>query len=420
VRIKPRIRIVLAWRPRFSARRTNLSCCFRPVWVGVAITRIAAALGLGVRKGLEEHLTPYVKGSELVNVRQDRWVLDFFGLPEREVAASFPEAYQHLRDIALPERQVNNDKGFRERWWIFGRPRTELRPALEGLPRFIATTETTKHRIFCFLPAGTRPDHAIAAIALDDAAALAVLSSRIHVTWSLSAGGRLGIGNDPRYNKSKCFDPFPFPDATEAQKARLRSLGEELDAHRKAQQAAHSKLTLTQIYITLEKLRAGERIEGKDREIYDQGLVGILKDIHDRIDAEVAAAYGWPATLTDDEILHRLVDLNRERAAEEARGLVRWLRPDYQNPAGTAATVKGEQTTMDVGTAAPAAKVPWPKALPEQIAAVQAALEELGEATPEQLARQFHRGCAATVQPLLESLTALGHARITEAGRFAS
>ena len=56
-----------------------------------------------------------------------------------------------------------------------------------------------------------------------------------------------------------------------------------------------------------DRLRAGDRIEGKDKEIYDQGLIGILRDIHDQIDAAVADAYGWPATLSDDEILHRLV-----------------------------------------------------------------------------------------------------------------
>lgn len=64
-----------------------------------------------------------------------------------------------------------------------------------------------------------------------------------------------------------------------------------LDAHRKAQQAAHPRLTLTAIYNVLEKLRAGERIEGRDRETYDAGLIGILRDIHDRIDAAVAEAY---------------------------------------------------------------------------------------------------------------------------------
>ncbi len=136
---------------------------------------------------------------------------------------------------------------------------------------------------------------------------------------------------------SECFDKFPFPDPDEPTRARLRDLGERLDAHRKRQQAAHPGLTLTQMYNVLEKLRAGEPIEGRDREIYDAGLVGILRQLHDDIDAETARAYGWPADLADDEILRRLVALNAERAAEEARGLVRWLRPEFQNPDGRAA-----------------------------------------------------------------------------------
>lgn len=173
------------------------------------------------------------------------------------------------------------------------------------------------------------------------------------------------------------------------------------------------------MYNVLEKLRAGERIEGKDKETYDQGLIGILRDLHDQIDAAVADAYGWPADLTDDDILHRLVDLNRQRAGEEARGHIRWLRPDYQNPAGRAAVVQGEQAKLDIGPADTATKAAWPKSMPEQFAAVMAVLSDLGPATPDQIARQFHRARAGSVQPLLDSLTALGHARIVEGGRFA-
>ena len=134
----------------------------------------------------------------------------------------------------------------------------------------------------------------------------------------------------------------------------------------------------------------------------------------------MADAYGWPATLSDDDILHHLVDLNRARAAEEARGQIRWLRPEYQNPAGRAATAPGEQATLNIGPQTSTDKAPWPKTLPEQIAAVRAALADLGTATPEQVARQFHRARAGSVQPLLESLTAIGQARLIEGGRFAT
>ncbi|PTV95932.1 type II restriction/modification system DNA methylase subunit YeeA [Rhodobacter aestuarii] len=380
----------------------------------------ARALGLGTVPGLENNIRHYRNGRDLTATPRGVMVIDLFGLTEADVRSRFPAVYQHVWDKVKPERDQNNREGYKRNWWIHGEPRKDLRPALAGLPRFIATVETTKHRVCQFLDGATLPDNMLIAVALDDAAWLSVLSSQVHVIWALSAGARLGVGNDPRYTKSKCFDPFPFPALTEAQKIHLRSLGEQLDAHRKAQQKAHPKLTLTGMYNVLEKLRAGERIEGKDREIYDQGLLGILRAIHDQIDTSVAEAYGWPADLSEDGILHRLVDLNRERAAEEARGDVRWLRPEYQNPQGRAAVGKGEQAAMEIGPSDTTQKAPWPKSLPEQIAAVRAVLNDMGTATPEQVARTFQRGRAASVQPLLESLTAIGQARFTEDGRFAA
>ena len=173
------------------------------------------------------------------------------------------------------------------------------------------------------------------------------------------------------------------------------------------------------MYNVLEKLRAGDTIEGKDKDIYDQGLIGILRDLHDQIDAAVADAYGWPADLSDEEILLRLVALNKERAAEEARGHIRWLRPDYQNPTGQQ-VAKGKTGDMDLGVIAKIEKAPWPKTMPEQIAAVREALTEMGEATPEQIARRFVRARAGTVEPLMESLAALGQAEKGGDGRFAA
>ena len=367
----------------------------------------------------DDVLRDYWNGRDFVSTPRGVKVIDLFGLGENEALRRFPNIVQVVMDRVRPERLENNRETYRKNWWVFGEPRRELRPALADLGRFIATVQTSKHAVFQFLPERILPDATLIALCTNDAWLLCAVSSRIHVTWALSAGGWLGVGNDPRYNHSRCFNPFPFPDPTEAQKALLRNLGEQLDAHRKAQQKAHPKLTLTAMYNVLEKLSAGERIEGKDKETYDQGLIGILRDLHAQIDAAVAEAYGWPVTLSDDEILHRLVDLNRERAAEEARGQVRWLRAEYQNPAGKAATAKSEQTTMDIGPTDSTAKAPWPKTLPEQIAAVRATLTNLGTATPEQVARQFQRGRAGSVQPLLESLAALGQARLIEGGRFA-
>ncbi len=127
------------------------------------------------------------------------------------------------------------------------------------------------------------------------------------------------MGNDPVYNQTRCFDPFPFPDATEAQKDAIRRLAEELDAHRKARLAAHPSLTMTALYNVLATLRAGQPLTDKEKTIHDQGLVGLLQALHDDLDAAVAAAYGWPATLSDEDILERLVALNHASAAALAR-----------------------------------------------------------------------------------------------------
>jgi SAM-dependent methyltransferase len=378
----------------------------------------ANALGLGVVPGLQRHIRNYFNGRDLTATPRGVKVIDLFGLSQKDAQDLFPAVYQHLSDTVKPERDQNNRETYRKNWWIHGEPRRDLRPVLVDLRRFIVTVETTKHRVFQFLDQSVLPDNMLIAIGLDDASYLAVLSSKHHGLWSAHAGGTLE--DRPRYNKSLCFDPFPFPTPTEAQTTTLLSLGEQLDAHRKDRLAANPKLTLTGLYNVLEKVRAGTKIEGKDKEVYDQGLVGILRDLHDRIDVAVAEAYGWPVDLSDDDILHRLVYLNRERAAEEAKGHIRWLRPDYQNPDGKVATAKVDQGAMDLGIAAATAKTPWPKSLPDQLSAVQRTLGDLGIATPEQVARQFARGRATTVQPLLESLTALGQARVIEGGMFAA
>ena len=142
----------------------------------------------------------------------------------------------------------------------------------------------------------------------------------------------MGVGNDSRWRNNTCFEPFPFPTPTDAQAAAIRAIAEDLDAHRKRQQAAHPGLTLTGMYNVLAKLRSGEALTVKDQAIHQQGLCSVLKDLHDRLDAAVADAYGWPVDLPDDELLTRLVALNHARAKEEAGGTIRWLRPDFQAP----------------------------------------------------------------------------------------
>jgi hypothetical protein len=291
----------------------------------------AKALGLGKIKGLEKHIREYRNGRDLTDKPRGVMAIDLFGLTLETVRERFPAVYQHVLTTVKPERDQNNRASYRDTWWVYGEPRRDLRPALSDLPRYIAIVETSKHRIFQFLDAEILPDNKLVVITLNDAFHLGALSSRIHTTYALTAGSWLGVGNDPVYVKTRCFDPFPFPDCTEKQKAKIRALAEELDAHRKRAQSKHG-LGLTDIYNVLEKVRAGEALTTKDKALHEAALVSTLKQLHDDLDAAVADAYGWPWPLTDAEILERVVALNTQRAAEEAQGHIRWLRPDYQKP----------------------------------------------------------------------------------------
>jgi hypothetical protein len=374
----------------------------------------AEALGLGRRPGLERHIRQYRNGRDLTAHSRGVMVIDLYGLTDEEVLRRFPEVYQHLLMTVKPERDLNNRATYRDNWWLFGEPRTDLRSFTHGLNRFIATVETTKHRLFQFLDAAILPDNKIVSIGSNDAFTLGVLSSRVHVVWALRAGGWLGVGNDSVYVKSRCFDPFPFPDASEPQKRAIRAIAEELDGLRKRVLADHPELTLTGLYNVLEKLRGGIRpadLDQEDRHVLDVGLVLILKELHDRLDHAVAEAYGWPAELEEEEILYRVVALNKARAREEAQGLVRWLRPDYQAQRFGGAQQRSE---LDLAGAAqgqgeaPGARPAFPAEEAQQTALI---MFELAAAQiplkPDALAQRFRQGrrvepaVAATLDAIL-------------------
>jgi hypothetical protein len=356
----------------------------------------------------------YRNGRDLTEKPRGVKVIDAWGLSEPELRQQYPAVWQWLAEHVKPERDHNRDTAIRENWWLHGRSRPEIRAALVGLPRYIATVETAKHRTFQFLDASIAPDNMLVCIAHDDAYVLGVLSSRVHVVWALAAGGTLE--DRPRYNKTRCFEPFPFPVATPDQQARIRELAEALDAHRKRQQAAHPELTLTGLYNVLDTLRSGAALGAKDKIIHELGLVSVLKQLHDELDAAVLDAYGWADAPDDAALLERLVALNAERAAEEADGTIRWLRPAFQHPAAAPATAsrKLDLPAVAAGRAAAPGKRPWPADLPGQLGAVAQALNEArAPIDARALAKLFagKRGIAQKLPGLLAALEAVARAQ---------
>ncbi|MGH9966356.1 MAG: class I SAM-dependent DNA methyltransferase, partial [Pyrinomonadaceae bacterium] len=375
--------------------------------------------GLGYEvSALPPVIKRYVSGREISQANKNRFVIDLFDLPQERVRNEYPRLYQWLLDRVKPQREQNKRQSYRDRWWIFGEPRTAMRSAIGKLERYIVTLETSKHRFFTFLPSDVIADHSLFVVALDDAYALSVLSSRAHLVWCRFAGSTLE--DRPRWRNVTCFEPFPFPVSSVEQTDALRALGESLDAHRKKQQELHPDLTITDMYNVLDKLRSRDPLSERDQVIHEQGLISILRQLHDDLDAAVFHAYGWPSTLTDDEILDLLVTLNATRAEEERTGLVRWLRVDYQKPEGVAAGfVKGFEKL--ISPAKKKAKLIWPKTIPEQARAVRHALtSQVGAVTPRQVAKLFSRANVDRVEELLQTLVSLGQARETEEGHYVS
>lgn len=273
--------------------------------------------------------------------------------------------------------------------------------------------DTSKHRVFQFLPVDCLCDDKVVIVASEDAYHLAVLSSQQHVAWSRRAGGWLGVGNDSVYVKSATFDPFPFPDAAAEQRRAIGALAEELDAVRKDVLARHGDLTLTGLYNLRDKLRKGEALDAAEQDQRRRGLVDLIAELHDRIDAGVADAYGWPRDLADEAIVARLVALNAERHAEERAGRVRWLRPEYQIARAGAVALRpaGDGAQLEAALPAAAARKPaFPRDAIGQTAAVIAALRG-GAASAEAIARSHAQGMkvAARVQRTLDALERLGH-----------
>lgn len=310
-------------------------------------------------------LKPWANGFELSRGPQHQWIIDF-GIQMPEADAAFYEVpFAYVEQHVKPERLKNNRETYRKFWWRFAEARPGLRRALESLPRFIATVAHSKHRFFVWLPVTTSPDQALITVTRADDTTLGILHSRMHELWSLRMGTSIGVGNDPRYTPTTCFETFPFPAGlTPADTAHQRT--EALDngaripadlpegapgspsatkaAATAIAQAAHRLDALRQNWLNPPEWteRVPEVIPlGMDHSPYPDRIVakpGFEKELakrtltnlynqrpawltaaHQALDAAVATAYGWTdytPDLPDETLLQRLLALNLERAGK--------------------------------------------------------------------------------------------------------
>ncbi|HOW77726.1 MAG TPA: class I SAM-dependent DNA methyltransferase, partial [Candidatus Competibacteraceae bacterium] len=262
-----------------------------------------------------------INAKQVMDRPHDDWVIDFGLFMPEDQAMLYEGPYEIITTQVKPARLAGRDQSQKRRWWLHARPSPVYRRAQQGLSRCIATPAVAKYRLFIWLDSNILADHALIVFARSDDTTFGILHSRFHELWALRTCTWLGKGNDPRYTPTTCFETFPFPK------------GASFEAHAQAIAVAARKLNeLRENWLNPPQWvdRVPEVVPGyPDRlipkpehaaELKKRTLTNLynqrptwLDHAHRTLDQAVAAAYGWPADLSDDEVLRRLLALNRER-----------------------------------------------------------------------------------------------------------
>jgi type II restriction/modification system DNA methylase subunit YeeA len=251
-------------------------------------------------------LKPYLNGMDIAGRHSDTWIIDFNQM-DLEEARNYVIPFAYVEETVRPERLKNKDKASSTYWWLHQRTRPDMRSEVSKVSHYIVTPRVAKHRLWVYVPASTLPDSRLVVIARSDHFTFGILHSSVHEIWSLATGGWHGVGNDPQYNAISSFETFPFPNASAKQRVEVEKWAKYLGDLRSQILEENASLTITKLYNQLEDLR--EKCDSK-HPAYP------LLVAHKNLDQAVHAAYGWEYPLSEEEILHRLLALNLERAKD--------------------------------------------------------------------------------------------------------
>jgi type II restriction/modification system DNA methylase subunit YeeA len=263
----------------------------------------------------------------------DKWIIDFGWTMSEADAALYEAPFRHVLMFVKPVRDLNARNSYRINWWRHVEPRQGLFRAATGLHRLLCTPEVSKYRVFVWLDPAIMPDHKLQVITRDDDVTFGILHSAFHRIWAAAVGSWHGVGNDLRYTISTTFETFPFPDgltpnipaADYISDRRAQAIAA---AARRLNELREAWLNPTDLVVRTPEVVPGypDRLLPKDDEaakaLKKRTLTNLynlrptwLDTAHRDLDAAVAASYGWPADLSDEQVLERLFALNQERSA---------------------------------------------------------------------------------------------------------
>ena len=270
-------------------------------------------------------LKPWFNGMDLTRRPADKWIVDFGDTMSQNEAALYEAPFAHAQNHVWPMRQKSKVNGICDFWWRHWCPRPEMWKALDGLSRFIATPTVAKYRLFAWLDTRICPDHQLIVIARDDDTTFGILHSRFHEAWSLRLG--TSLEDRPRYTPTTTFETFPFPEGLSPD---IPAADYADDPHAVAiAKAAQRLVELRDRWLNPPEWvewvdepvpsypkRPVPRDETAAKELKKRTLTNLynarpqwLADAHANLDAAVAAAYGWPADISEDDALRELLAL---------------------------------------------------------------------------------------------------------------
>jgi hypothetical protein len=285
-------------------------------------------------------IIPWANGLDVTRRPRDMFIIDFGSKMSEAEAALYEAPFDYIKQNVWPVRKENNRENYRRFWWRHVEPRPGLVTGITHLPRFVTTPRVSKYRLFLWLSSPTLVDSATFAFIRSEDFFLGVLHSKLHEMWSLKLGTRLETR--PRYTPTTCFETFPFPRPTPEQSEAIAAAARELNALR-VRWLNPPEWTREEIlefpgsadgpwarYLhdpddrgigTVRYPRtvprdadAAARIAARTHTNHNNQRPACLDNAHRRLDEAVFAAYGWNPSLSEEELLAKLLALNLERA----------------------------------------------------------------------------------------------------------
>lgn len=270
-------------------------------------------------------LFPYLNGEDLNRSpahTASRWSVNFFDWSE-DRAREYPDCYAVIEARVKPERSDKRGKPYeaaRRYWWQHLAQRKGLYRTTAGMERVLVIARVSKTVLPTFVPTGQVFADQLVVFAYDDCFHFGVLSSAFHFRWVVRHASTHETRT--RYTPTDVFETFPQPSFSEL----VEKAAEPLDTYRREFMGVE-QIALTSLYNRVH--------DPADR----SPAIRKLRDLHSSLDLAVRDAYGWSeldlghgfydvrgagrrftfAPEAADEILERLLELNRDRYLEEQR-----------------------------------------------------------------------------------------------------